>query len=406
MIFPLGPGLHKIRPAHRTAGSRRANAGHTSHRALGTRMFRRICSSQLARLTPERICLIKPSALGDVVQTLPLLPVLKHRYPEARISWVISRELADLVTDHPCVDNVILFDRRGGWKSWRRLLSELASGQFDLVLDLQGLLRTGVMTLATRAPVRVGLQTAREGASLATNCEIPETTKAVPAHTRLWRLAEVLGCSELTRQAVVATSVEDGNWAESLLASLPRPVQVVHPGAGWVTKRWPVEKFAALLEKSVRAWSGSTVILGSRGERPDAEKLEALLNSALSSGGAGMRSPVVNLAGLTTLKQLAALLPRVDLAISNDSGPMHLAAELGTPTLGIFTCTSPARSGPGGRQHEMVSTTVSCAASYCKKCPHSGQAHLSCLSELDVERVWAGLQRLVTRNQIAGDSRC
>ena len=107
--------------------------------------------------------------------------------------------------------------------------------------------------------------------------------------------------------------------------------------------------------------------------------------------------------GRTTLKQLTALLRKVDAAISNDSGPMHLAAGLGTPTLGIFTCTSAVRSGPVGTQHETVSTALACGGSYRKTCPHSGSAHQACFQELSVERVWSALQRLVRKNHI--DSR-
>ncbi len=361
-----------------------------------TRMFHRIRHSQLARQTPRRICVIKPSALGDVVQSLPLLPVLKTRFPAASISWVVNRELADLVNGHPCVDDVLVFDRRGGWSEWTRLLSELRSRRFDLVFDLQGLLRTGVMTLATRAPIRVGLQTAREGSSLTTNCIIPDSGRNVPAHARLWRVAEVLGLGDVPKETQIVVSNSDRDWVDAILRRLPRPVIAVHPGARWETKRWPVEKFASLLDRSSQAWNGSTIILGSGGERPDAERLEQRLAEGTAYAA---RSPVVNLAGQTTLKQLAALLARVDFAISNDSGPMHLAAGLGTPTLGLFTCTSATRSGPAGSQHELVSTMVACAASYCKRCPNHGEAHLACLLELDVERVWQSLQRLVAKSE-------
>lgn len=360
-------------------------------------MFRRLCSSKLARQTPERICVIKPSALGDVVQSLSLLPMLKNAFPAASITWVINRELADLVNGHPCVDDVLLFDRRGGWRDWSRLLAELHSHRFDMVFDLQGLFRTGVMTMATRAGIRVGLQTAREGSSLTSNCVIPDTGRKVPAHARLWRIAEVLGQGDVARQTQIVVSNADRDWAAGVLATLPRPIVAVHPGARWETKRWPVEKFASLLERSHQTWHGSTIVLGSRAEQPDADRLQQML--ALP----GLDGRVLNLAGQTTLKQLSALLARVDLAVSNDSGPMHLAAGLGTPTLGLFTCTSATRSGPAGAQHELVSTTVSCAASYCKRCPHQGAGHLACLAELDVERVWHALQRLVLKNGIVSD---
>jgi ADP-heptose:LPS heptosyltransferase len=110
---------------------------------------------------------------------------------------------------------------------------------------------------------------------------------------------------------------------------------------------------------------------------------------------------VVNLAGQTTVKQLAQLLAMVDVTVSNDSGPMHLSAGQGTPTLGVFTCTSPTLSGPAGSSNELVATTVACAASYCKRCPQSGSGYMACLNELNVERAWHGLQRLMSKNQIA-----
>ena len=360
-------------------------------------MFRRLSHMDLLRLHPKRICLIKPSALGDVVQTLPLLPVLKRRFPGSQISWVINRELRDLVDGHPDLQETISFDRKGSWSHWAGLLTTLRQRSFDLTIDLQGLLRSAVMTLATGAPIRVGLETAREGSRYSVNCIIPDTTRSVPAHARNWRLAEALGMGSEPRQAFVATSEPDQSWARTILNSLPRPVFAVHPGAQWETKRWPVAKFAALLARAQKQWAGSVVILGGKSERPDAEQLQLRL---VAQSGETARKCVVNLAGLSTLKQLSVLLRNVDFVISNDSGPMHLAAGMGTPTLGLFTCTSAIRSGPAGDRHEMVSTTVSCAAGYHKKCPLSGHQHLACLQELDVERVWSGLTRLVQKNGV------
>ena len=358
-------------------------------------MFRRVSASHLSQLQPKRICLIKPSALGDVVQTLPLLPVLKQRFPEAQISWVINRELRDLVDGHPALHESIPFDRRIRWSQSFTLLKTLWQRQFDLVIDLQGLLRTGVMTLATHAPVRVGLQTAREGSRFTLNCVIPDSSRDVPAHARNWRLAEILGLGNLPRKIFVATSEGDQAWVTHRLQQLPRPIFAVHPGAAWVTKRWPPAKFAELMHRARQAWSGSTLILGSKAERSNAEEVERGLIARSTSCG---KHPVVNLAGESTLKQLSALLSQVDFAISNDSGPMHLAAGLGTPTLGFFTCTSAIRSGPAGEQHEMVSTKVACAAGYHKSCPFQGERHLACLKELDVERAWVALQKLVQKN--------
>ena len=114
---------------------------------------------------------------------------------------------------------------------------------------------------------------------------------------------------------------------------------------------------------------------------------------------AGSPKSALNLAGQTTLKQLTVLLREADLLVTNDSGPMHLAAAVETPVLGIFTCTNPVLSGPEGALHELVSTGVSCAAGYHKTCPFGGSSHLACMAELSVDRVWSAVVRILDRRR-------
>ena len=185
----------------------------------------------LRQLEPRRICLIKPSALGDVAQTLPLLTPLRRQFPEAKISWVVNRELSGLLEGHPDLHEVIPFDRHGGVIQGWKLLRRLKESRFDLTLDFQGLLRTGVMTWATNAAVRIGLETAREGAPLAYNGIISGTSGDVAAHARYWRLAEELGQGHLPRQAVVQIGSADRSWVRDRLWGLPRPIVAMHPSA-------------------------------------------------------------------------------------------------------------------------------------------------------------------------------
>lgn len=358
-------------------------------------MLRRNAECLLRTVSAERILVIKPSALGDVVQSLPLLPVLRRRFPQAQISWLIQTELRDLVSGHPDLDDVITCARRPSWTSAGALLQTLRSREFDLVFDLQGLLRSALMTWATGARWRVGLETAREGASLAVNLTLRETGRDVPAHARYWRVAAALGCGDAPRVTHVAIAAGDWQAAHAALSPLPRPILAVQAGARWETKRWPVDKFADLLDRALATWGGSVVLVGSSNERADCVRLEEELRRR------GATAPTLNLAGRTSLKQLAAVLQRADAVVSNDSGPMHLAAELGTPTLGIFTCTSPQRSGPPGERHELIATRVDCAAGYHKTCPWRGDAHLACHRELEAWRVWNALERLFRKNGIA-----
>jgi len=347
---------------------------------------------QLSHVDARRVCVIKPSALGDVVQTLPLLPVLRERFPRARIAWVINSGLANLLEMHPDLDDIIRFERQGSLRSWMRLLRDLRDREFDLVFDLQGLLRTAVMSLATRAPLRVGLETAREGAHLACHVTLPDTNRFVPAHLRCTRVAEALGMGHVRAQPRIALAGRDHLWARERIASLGAPVLVVNPGARWITKRWPAERFAAVACKAMRRYGFSTLLVGSAEERPICGRLEQLVRRFIPHGR------VLNLAGETNLKQLAAILASAHVVLTNDSGPMHLAAAVGTPVVGIFTCTSPVRSGPPGDAHQLVATNLSCAASYHKRCRYRGRKHMACMEELDTERVWQALVRAMEKN--------
>lgn len=351
-------------------------------------MLRQLPLTTLLDCEARRICLIKPSAFGDVVQTLPFLSVLRQRFPRAEISWVINRELTSLLEGHPQLDQIIPFDRRGGFWAWRELVHQLWLTRFDLVFDLQGLARTAVMTVATGARLRVGLETAREGSALTCNVIVPRTSRATPAHARYLPIAQALGIDR-PGETIVPVSASDEAWANALLRTLPRPVVAIHAGARWSTKQWPVEHFAASVKRVLLDQGGSVIALGSGSEAASATQLCALLAQIPASR-------IRNLAGQTTLKQLAALLSGVDLTVSNDSGPMHLAAAVGSPLVGVFTCTDPQRSGPPpGSRTLLVSTEVACGGSYHKQCPLEGEAHLACHRELTSDRVERAIRHLL-----------
>jgi lipopolysaccharide heptosyltransferase II len=346
----------------------------------------------LLEVDARRICVIKPSALGDVIQALPVLPALRRRFPHARISWVISRSLAPVLEGHPDLDEVIAFDRRGSIADWRRLWTRLRQSRFDLVFDLQGLLRSGLMLWATRASLRVGLESAREGSLWGCHLLVPGTDLSVPAHLRTRRVIEALGVTDPPSDLRLGITREEREWAAEQLKPAAGSALAIHAGASWKTKRWPPDRFAAVASKAARRFGLLPVVLGSHGEEAIAEQFLQTLRQLSPNVRA------INLVGRTSLKQLAAVLEKSRVLLTNDSGPMQLAAGLGTPVVGIFTCTSPTISGPPGDRHELVATKVSCAASYRKRCPHRGKNHLACLDEIEVERVWAGLVRLMDKN--------
>src|SRR5262245_49898555 len=155
----------------------------------------------LEHIEARRIALLKPSALGDIVHALPVLHALRVRFPASRISWVISRSFAPLLHGHPDLDETIPFERRGGMRAVLRLGRELRRRRFDLVIDLQGLLRTGLMCAATFAARRVGLSTAREGAGLFYSDVVPvPDPESIHAIDRYWLVADALGVGHIDKR--------------------------------------------------------------------------------------------------------------------------------------------------------------------------------------------------------------
>ncbi len=342
--------------------------------------------ADLTTLRPERVVLIKPSALGDVANATPVLAALRDHWPSSRFAWVVNASLAGLVEGLPGLDEVIRFDRSrfrltpGGLGSFGRFLRDLRRRRFDLAIDLQGLLRSGVMTWATGAPLRVGLADAREGASRFYNHRVAMPSEATHAVDRLLRVARAFGASTAEPRFLAACQDADRRWAREVLAGVPRPRLVLNVGARWETKRWPPEHFAEVARRAVGRFGAGLVAVGAPEDRP----LVAALREAL----APIR--LLDLCAGTSLPQLAALAAGSDVVLSNDTGPLHLAVAAGARTVGLYTCTDPRENGPYGPRAVAVSTHVACAASYLVRCDR-----LDCLSELTPDRVWPAVARQI-----------
>jgi len=338
---------------------------------------------ELRTLRPDRVCLIKPSSLGDIVHALPVLSALRSLWPESHIAWVVNRGLRGLLDGHPDLDEVIPFDRSklrlnaGGIGSVARFLRDLSGRRFDLAVDLQGLLRSGLMTAATGATVRVGLAGAREGASAFYQYKVPSPEPEAHAVDRLLKVAEAFGADVSSPTFRVAIGDDDRSWAAQILGPLAGPRLAINIGARWLTKRWPPEQFAIVARRAIEERGMSLVLVGAPEDRP----LVDALNKAI-----GPVEGIVDLCGSTTLPRLAAVASMVDVFLSNDTGPLHLAAASGARTVGVYTCTSPGRTGPYGPRSVAVRSCVWCAPSYLKTCPR-----LECMAELTPGRVWSAV---------------
>jgi heptosyltransferase-1 len=341
----------------------------------------------LSSYDAERIAVIKPSALGDIIHSLPVLTALRRRYPHAHITWIVNQSYAPLLHGHRDLDDVLPFDRRAshrGWRkalrSWRNFLGELRRRRFDLAIDLQGLFRTAVMMAATGAKRRVGLSTAREGATWTyTDVVRVADFNALHAVERCWRIAEEFGVGDVPKEFHVPIPNEARNWAEEATWGYPRPWLMLGPGARWQTKRWPPEHFAIIARRFWDAFGGTVFFVGGEEETPAATSVRRQLSG-----------PSRDFTGRTTLPRLAALLERADAMLANDTGPLHLAAALGRPIVAPYTCTSVRLNGPYPIQPGAIETTVRCRGSYVKRC-----SRLECMTELTPDRLWPPLSEIM-----------
>jgi heptosyltransferase-1 len=341
-----------------------------------------------------RILILKPSSLGDVVHALPVLRLLKQHRPEAEIYWWLEASLVPLLEDDPDLTEIIPFERRRWatprhWPEAWRSLRRLRHLSFDWVIDLQSLARSGAVAWLTNGAFTIGLDDAREGArgfyDVAIARPSPQThavdwylqvlpALGVPVHRQFTWLPE--------RPQVSARVLEQWNGAGA-------PWVALQPGARWDNKRWPVEHFARLVrEPSAALAEARFIILGGRADQS--------LGQAIAAANPDR---CLDLTGKTSLPETIEWLRRCSALITNDTGPMHLAAALGTPVLALFGPTDPRRTGPYGSGHRVLRQPLPCAP--CMKDSCANAQPLECLRAIPPARVADAVAELLSHSPAA-----
>jgi lipopolysaccharide heptosyltransferase I len=334
---------------------------------------------------PSRILLIKPSSFGDIIHGLPVLAACKAHWPRAQIDWAVKREWVELLAGHPMLRRVVFFPGTilAGARSWR----SLRRAGYDMVLDLQGLLRSGLYAAMTGCPVRVGFHDSREGSSWFYSHRIEISNDVVHAVDRGLELLRRIGVSGATTASFpIPDGGNEQQWVNALWLrhriGAGETVCLIHPSARWETKRWPAARFAQLADALVAKEGIRIIIVGSGSEASRTDEMAR-----------HMAQSAVNLTGNTDLLQLAALLRRSDLLVTNDSGPMHLAAAVGTPVVAIFGPTDPARVGPYGAGHIVLRKEVDCSRCSRRACVRDAL----CMKAIDVAEVLESVRTIVNR---------
>jgi lipopolysaccharide heptosyltransferase I len=300
---------------------------------------------------PERILIIRPSALGDVCRSVPVAVSLRKRFPNAEIHWLVQAGFEAAIAAHPAVDRVIPFDRRAMAISKlhrgpaRRLLLDLVRrlrrGGYDLVLDCQGLARSGFFAFCTRAPRRIGYADAREGASVL----LTQRVRTDEPHTvdRMLALAAAAGAEPIADlRLYVPSDASD---------ELPAPLRagghvLVAPTSRWPGKRWPEPRFIDLVRGLIdHEPTRRIAIVASAGER---EQCARLLRAFEDD------ERVIDLVGATSVAGLMAAVERSALVVANDSAALHIAVGFEKPLVGLFGPTRIDRVGPYRRESDVL----------------------------------------------------
>jgi heptosyltransferase-1 len=336
-----------------------------------------------------KILLLKPSSLGDVIQALPVLRLLKRHLPQSEIYWWIESSLAPLLEGDPDLAGLVLFDRRRwasplNWRElWRSVLA-VREHKFDWVIDLQCLARSAVFAWLANGRLTIGLDEPREGARGFYDLVVPR--RSFHTHAVDWYL-------EVLRRLEVPIS-DDFEW----LRPQPRTAQAINrqwpatnstrwiavqPGARWDNKRWPAAHFqsviGALAAEDPRL---RFVILGSQADQ------------SLGRALAGVNPQrILDLTGRTSLPEMIEWIRRSELVITNDTGPMHAAVALRRPLVAVFGPTEPRRTGPYRQLHSVVQRDLPCVPCLKSRCRHV--PHLECLNALSPEYVTQAARSLL-----------
>ncbi len=312
---------------------------------------------------PRAVALVKLSSLGDVIHALPVAEALAAAFPRARLAWLVERREAALLRDHPALDEVIDVDTRA-WRSARTprqalqvlgglavLRRRLRAARFDVAIDLQGLVKSGAVARATGAPLRIGFAAgwSRERLNtLFTTRRVTPPPQARHVVDQYLALLEPLGVTvtpgrarfRLPTRAAAESRIDDFFVGVGLK---PRHrLVVLNPGAGRTNKRWPVARFRALAERLCHEADAQVLVLWGPREH---EAARAIVEIA---------APRPALAPPTDLDELGAVARRASVMVAGDTGPLHLAAAVGTPCVGLYGPTSAARNGPYGTGHRVI----------------------------------------------------
>lgn len=331
-----------------------------------------------------KILIVKPSSLGDIIHALPFISALEELYPDAEISWVVNPLYKDLLIYNKNIKNIMLFDRNAwkksfvdGCKKFYHLIKELRQEKFDLVIDLQGLLRSALITFLSASKDRIVVDNTREGAALFYKKKMGSNAKDIHAVERIMSVAQDMGWKKRNlglNDFAISVPDEVEQKIDKFVGCEKRLI-IVNPFTRWESKKWSKESYVSLIKELI----SKGFLVAVTGAPSDQKEGKIIVDE--------VDNPyLLDCVGKTSLIELVAILKKAEFMVSSDSGPVHLANALGIKTVTLFGSTSPLRTAAYLDGNVVVSVNASCSPCLKKECPLAENKN-HCMNDISVERI-------------------
>jgi ADP-heptose:LPS heptosyltransferase len=341
---------------------------------------------------PRRILIVLHGAIGDVLRALPLLGRIRTAWPDAHIAWSVEPKSRPVLEHHPWLDELIVYERRYAPWSFLPFLRKVRTGHFDLVLDLQRHLKSGITSLASGATERYGFDASntKEYNHLFSNHHITAQPNMRLKLLQYQAFGDALNLPPAPIKFGLTLTDEERDRALAMLRDAPRPLLGVILGSSWPSRLYFPESTASVIRDLSRSHNGSAplfpVLLGGPDEKGVADDVMRHIEDV----------PALSLAGRTTLRDLIAIFRACGAAFGPDSGPMHIAAAVGCPVVSLWGSTAAERSAPWGFDHLTISGAIPCHPCYLRKCPIGRE----CMRRIAPERVSAMIRRALAQPRV------
>ncbi len=335
---------------------------------------------------PKKILVVLHGSIGDVTRALPLANLIHRGFPGATLAWAVEPPSLPLVEHHPAVDEVILFDRPRWWSQLGPFLRRIRAERFDLVLDLQRHLKSGLISRWSGAPHRLGFHRidSKECNWLFNNHYIPAAGHGISKFNHYLKFAEYLGLVPEPVEWKLSLTKEEQVCVDHQLEKVRGEFATLFVGSRWESKGWFAAQISSCANLIQERYGFSIVLLGSEQDAILAREVEV-------SCGQG----TTNLVGRTSLKEAVGIIARAKVAVGPDTGLMHIAAAVGTPVVSLWGATNPSRAGPYGFEELVIQGEAECSPCYRKRCP-IGRV---CMQSIEVETIMAKIEIGLSRER-------